>query len=111
VKTAETVSVLREGGTVALGRVRRGMAAFARRVWLGGFVAAGVARRFRKPLLVAACVGTALALTCYLAGLTVSSVVNGVAGFVGVLAGSLLVRLRRILQRVDLEGWDVSRIP
>jgi hypothetical protein len=111
VKTTEAVSALQERRAVVVTRVRRGMTAFARQVWLGGLVAAGVARRFRRPLLVAACVGTALALACYLAGPAVSSLVNGVAGFVGALAGSLLGRLRRILQRVDLEGWDVSRIP
>jgi hypothetical protein len=46
VKTTETISVLREGGVVVVGRVRRGMTAFARQVWLGGFAAAGVARRW-----------------------------------------------------------------
>jgi hypothetical protein len=111
VKTTETVSALREGGAVVVTRGRRGMTAFARQVWLGGFVAAGVARRFRKPLLVAACVGTALALACYLAGPAVSSLVNGVAGFTGALAAGALARLRQALRRLAIREWDVSRIP
>ena len=80
-KTTEAVSAVREGRIGDGGRrIRRGMTAFARQVWLGWFVAAGLVRRFRKPLLVAAAAGTALGVACYLAGPTVSSLVNGVAG-------------------------------
>jgi hypothetical protein len=111
VKTTETVSVLRECGAVVVERARRGMTAVARQVWLGGFVAAGVVRRFRRPLLVAACVGTALALACYLAGPAVSSLVNGVAGFLGALAAGALGRLRQALRRLAVREWDVHRIP
>jgi hypothetical protein len=110
-KTSEAVSALREGQVVIVERARRGMTAFARQVWLGGFVAAGVARRFRKPLLVATCVGTTLALACYMAGPTVSSLVNGVAGFLGALAAGVLARLRQTLRRLAVREWDVSRIP
>ena len=80
-KATEAVAVVREGRTVLVGRVRRGMTAFARQVWLGWFVAAGLVRRFRKPLLVALAAGTTLGVACYLAGPTVSSLVNGLAGF------------------------------
>jgi hypothetical protein len=110
-KSSEAVSALREGQVVIVGRVRRGMTAIARQVWLGGFAAAGVVRRFRRPLLVAACVGTALALACYLAGPAVSSLVNGVAGFLGALAAGALARLRQALRRLAVREWDVSRIP
>ena len=82
-------------GGGAWSRVRRGMTAFARQVWLGWFVAAGMVRRFRKPLLVAVAGGTTLGVVCYLAGPTVSSLVNGVAGFLGSLAAGGLARLRR----------------
>jgi hypothetical protein len=109
-KTAEAVSALREGRVVIVGRVRRGMTAFARQVWLGWFVAAGFVRRFRNPLLVAVAAGTALGVACYFAGPTVSSVVNGLAGFLGALAGGLLARLRGVLRRAALQEWGMGRI-
>jgi hypothetical protein len=105
VRATETASAVQQRRAVIVQRVRRGMTAFARQVWLGWFIAAGMARRLRRPLLVAAAVGTALAVTCYLAGPTVSSVVNGLAGFVGALAAAMLDRLRRALHRAAfLEG-------
>jgi hypothetical protein len=107
----EDVSSLRVGQVVVVTRVRRGMMAVARQVWLSGLMAAGVARRLRKPLLVAACVGTALALACYLAGPAVSSLVNGVAGFLGALVAGALGRLRRVLRQAAAQGWGVHRIP
>ena len=87
------------GPVVVVDHVRRGMTAFARQVWLGWFIAAGMVRRFRKPLLVAAAVGAALAVACYLAGPAVSSLVNGVAGFLGALVAGMLVRLRPLAPR------------
>jgi hypothetical protein len=111
VKTTAVVSALNEGGVQVVARARRGVAAFARRVWLGGFVAAGVARRFRTTLLVAACVGAGLALACYLAGPAVSSLVNGVAGFLGALAAGALARLRQALRHLAVREWDAGRIP
>ena len=63
--------------------------------------------RCRKPLLVAAAAGTALRVACYLAGPAVSSLVNGVAAFVGALAACALGRLRR----AELWGWSISRLP
>jgi hypothetical protein len=82
---------------VIVERVRRGMTAFARQVWMGWFIAAGMVRRFRKPLLVAA-VGTALGVDCYFAGPTLSSLVNGIAGFVGGLVAGMLGRLRLVFR-------------
>jgi hypothetical protein len=111
VKTAEAVQALREGQVVMVERVRRGMTAFAQQVWLGWTVVVGFVRRFRKPLLVAIAAGTALGVACYFAGPTVSSLVNGFAGFVGGLVAGTLGRLRRVLQRADLQEWDVSRVP
>jgi hypothetical protein len=103
VKTVEAAKALQEGQVVMVERVRRDMRVVARKVWLGWLVAAGFVRRFRNPLLVAVAAGTALGVACYFAGPTVSTVVNGVAGFVGALVGGMVVRLRRVLQRVDLE--------
>jgi hypothetical protein len=111
VKTVEAVSALREGQVVMVERVRRGMTVVARQVLLGWLVAAGFVRRFRNPLLIALAAGTTLGVACYFAGPTVSSVVNGVAGFVGALMGGMLGRLRRVLQRVDLKWWDVNSVP
>jgi hypothetical protein len=111
VKTVEAAKALQEGQVVVVERVRRGMTVFGRKVWLGWTVAAGFVRRFRNPLLVAIAGGTALAVACYFAGPTVSTVVNGVAGFAGALVGGMLGRLRRVLQRVDLEWWDVNSVP
>jgi hypothetical protein len=109
-KSAEAVSALQERRAVILEGVRLGMTAFARQVWLGWFVAAGMVRRFRKPLVVAAAVGTALAVTCYLAGPAVSSAVNGLAGFAGALAAGMLGRLRRALDRAALPEDYAGRL-
>jgi hypothetical protein len=111
VKTVEAVKALRVGRAVMVERVRRGMTLFGRKVWLGWHVVAGFVRRFRNPLLLAVAAGATLAVACHFAGPTVSSVVNGVAGFVGALVGGMLGRLRRVLQRVDLEWWDVNGVP
>jgi hypothetical protein len=96
-KTTEAVKALKVGRVVMVDRVRRGMTAFGRQVWLGWHVTAGFVRRFRNPLLLAIAAGAALAVACHLAGPTVSSVVNGVAGFVGGLVAGMLGRLRRVL--------------
>jgi hypothetical protein len=110
-KATQAVAALREGRVVIAGRARRGLTAFARRVWLAGVVAAGLVRRYRRPLLVALAAGTALGVACYLAGPAVSSLVNGVAGFLAALAAGALGRLRRLLRQEDLRAWCVSRIP
>jgi hypothetical protein len=110
-KATQAASALREGRAVIVEKVRRGMTAFGRQVWLGWFVAAGMARRFRKPLLVAAGVGTALAVACYLAGPAVSSLVNGVAGFAGALAAGALARLRPLLRRLAASEGGAGRVP
>ena len=89
--------IVRAGVPALLGRARRGMTAFARRVWSGVVVAAGVACRYRRALVIAVLVGTVIGLGCYLAGPTVASCVSGVAGFVGSLVASALNHLRRVL--------------
>jgi hypothetical protein len=109
-KTVQAVSALQDGRVVIAGRIRRGMTAFARQVWLGWFVAAGLVRRFRKPLLVALTAGTTLGVVCYLAGPTVSSLVNG-PGFVGALVAGMLGRLRQVPRRTAMQEWGVSRVP
>lgn len=110
-KATEAASAVREGRVAIAERVRRGMMALGRQVWLGWFIAAGMARRFRKPLIVAAGVGAALAVACYLAGPAVSSLVNGVVGFAGALAAGMLARLRPLLRRLADREWDVGRAP
>jgi hypothetical protein len=110
-KAAQAVSASRERRAVIVGRARRGLTAFIRQVWLGWFIAVGLARRFRKPLLVAAVAGTVLGVACYFAGLTVSTVVNGMAGFLGALVAGVLARLRPTLRRLAAREWDVGRVP
>jgi hypothetical protein len=110
-KSIEAASALQDRRVTIVTRVRRGMTSFARHVWLGWFIAVGMARRFRKPLLVAVAVGTALGVACYLAGPAVSSLVNAVAGFTGALVAGTLGRLRQSLRRLAIREWDVSRIP
>jgi hypothetical protein len=106
VKTSEAVSAVQERRAAIVERVCHDMTALARKVCLGCFVAAGMVRRFRMPLIVAAAVGTALAVTCYVAGPAVSSVVNGLAGFAGALVATMLGRLRRALDCAALlEGY------
>jgi hypothetical protein len=89
--------------------VRARVKGFGRRVWLGGALLVLLARRYRKPLLAALAVGTAVGLGCYLAGPTVSSVVSGVAGFVGSLAAGALTRLRRLLAGEEWGGGCLGR--
>jgi hypothetical protein len=96
-KVEEVTAVLRAGRQALVGRVCGGLTAFGRRVWLGGALLVLLARRHRRPLLMALAVGATIGLACYLAGPAVSSVVSGVAGFVGALAASALTRLRRML--------------
>ena len=77
----------------------------------GLFIAAGMARRFRRPLLVAAVAGTVLGVACHFAGLTVSTMVNGMAGFLGALVAGVLARLRPTLRRLAAREWEVGRTP
>ncbi len=110
-KVVTAVAALREGHDVLAGRVRRGLSAFARQVWLAGFVARSLARRFRRVLLVAVLSGLVVGLGCYLAGPAVASAVSGLAGFIGTLAAGLLARLRRVLRRAALPEWYAGRLP
>jgi hypothetical protein len=109
-QATEAVAALRQGRQAMAGRARRGMTAFARRVWLSGLVAASLVRRFRRPLLVALASGLLLGVGCYLAGPAVASAVSGLAGFVASLAAGTLARLRRVLRRAALQQWSVGRL-
>jgi hypothetical protein len=110
-KAAEVAAALREGPELLVGRVSRGLTAFARRVWLAGLMVRLLARRFRKPLLVALASGLVIGLGCYLAGPAVASTVSGLAGFAGTLAASLMGRLRRVLSGAELREWYLGRLP
>jgi hypothetical protein len=110
-RAAGFVPASRERRVVIVGRVRRGLTALARQMWLGCFLAARMICRFRKSLLLAAGVGTTLAVACYLAGPAVSSLVNGVVGFAATLAAEVLARLRPTLRRLEAREWDVGRAP
>jgi hypothetical protein len=109
-RTTEAAA-LQQGRHVLAGRVRRGMTAFARRVWLSGLVTAGPVRRSRKALLVATASGLVIGLGCYLAGPAVASTVSGLAGFVASLTAGTLARLRRVLRRTAVQEWSVGRLP
>jgi hypothetical protein len=109
-KASQAVAALREGRGDVVSRVRRGMSAFARRVWLAWLMAAGMVRRFRKPLLIAVASGMLLGVGCYYAGPAVSSFVSGLAGFLGSLVASGLTRLRKALASDDLADWDYAGV-
>jgi hypothetical protein len=66
-------------------------------LWMRTLLALTLARRMRKALLVAMAAGITVGLGCYLSGPVVSSLVSGVAGFVGSLATGTTNRLRRVL--------------
>ena len=100
---------MRAGRQALVGRVRGGLSALGRRVWLGGALTVLLARRYRKPLLVAMAVGTAVGLGCYLAGPAVSSAVSGLAGFVGSLVAGTRDRLRRMLAGEEWGGGCLGR--
>jgi hypothetical protein len=110
-RATEAVAALQQGRQTLTVSVRRGMSAFARRVWLSGFVAAGLVRRFRRPLLVATASGLVIGLGCYLAGPAVASAVSGLAGFTASLAAGTLARLRRVLRRAVVQEWSIDRLP
>jgi hypothetical protein len=105
------VTAFQQGRQALAASVRRGMSAFARRVWLSGFVAVGLLRRFRNPLLVATAGGLVIGLGCYLAGPAVASAVSGLAGFVASLDAGAPGRLRRLLRRAALREGYVGRLP
>jgi hypothetical protein len=102
---ASVAQYVRHGKAEALHRVRRGMTALARQAWLGLVAGVTLARRFRKPLLIALAAGTLVGVGCYCAGPVTSSVLNGVAGFVGSLAATTWARLRRLFTGNSLGGW------
>ena len=70
----------------------------AARGWSGGLMrAANVGRRLRKPLGLAAAVGVAIGIACFLAGPAVAAAVSGLAGFAASLTASASSALRRAL--------------
>jgi hypothetical protein len=108
-RVTEVAATVRAGRRALAGRVRSGLSALGRRVWLGGALLVLLARRYRKPLLAALAVGTAVGLGCYLAGPTVSSAVSGLAGFVGALVAGTRDRLRRMLSAEEWGGGCLGR--
>jgi hypothetical protein len=106
----EVAATVRAGRQALAGRVRTGLRALGRRLWLGGALLVLLARRYRRSLLAALAVGAAVGLGCYLAGPVVSSVVSGLAGFVGSLAAGVVNRLRRLPTGGELPGWRWRRV-
>jgi hypothetical protein len=86
-----------QGTRAGVGHAWRWTANLARRGWRKAIALLCLASRFRKPLLIAAGVGTAVGLGCFFAGPLVASVVSGVVGFAGSLAVGALNALRRVL--------------
>jgi hypothetical protein len=94
---AQAATAVSEGLPALLRSTCRGLTAFARRLWSGVVVAAVLAYRYRRALVIAVMVGTLIGLGCYLAGPAVAAFVSGLAGFVGSLVASALNHIRRIL--------------
>ena len=107
----QVASAVRQGGVVLVAGARRGMTAFGRLVWLAWFVAAGLVRRFRTPLLVLATAGTAIGVAVYVAGPAVSSLAGAAAVFVAALAAGATLRLRRLLRDIGRGEGGVSAAP
>jgi hypothetical protein len=93
-----------QGTRAGVGHAWRWTANLARRGWRKAVALLCLARRFRKPLLIAAGVGTAVGLGCFFAGPLVASVVSGVVGFAGSLAVGALNALRRVLAMGEPAG-------
>jgi hypothetical protein len=93
-----------------LGRVRQGLAAFARRLWSTVVVGAVLAYRYRRALVIALVLGTLIGLGCYLAGPAVASFVCGLAGFIGSLVASALSHIRRVLGGEGAEDECFGRL-
>jgi hypothetical protein len=110
-KARQVASAVRQGGVVLVAGARRGMTAFGRLVWLAWFVAAGLVRRFRRPLLVLAAAGTAIGVAVYVAGPAVSSLAGAVAVFAAALAAGVALRLRRLLRDIGWGEAGVSAAP
>jgi hypothetical protein len=110
-KAAEAAAAFQRGRQTLAVSVRRGMSAFSRRLWLSGLVAAGLLRRFRRPILVATVSGLVIGFGCYLAGPAVASTVSGLAGFSASLAAGTLARLQQVLRRAAVQEWSVGRLP
>jgi hypothetical protein len=68
-----------------------------RKGWMLMHMLAALAKRFRRQLLLAVCVGMLVGVVCYFAGREIASIGCGLAGFVGSLATAVTNRLRRML--------------
>jgi hypothetical protein len=106
----QSATVVSEGVPALAVRVRRGLTAFARRLWSGVVVTAVLAYRYRRVLVIAVMVGTLIGLGCYLAGPAVASFVSGLAGFVGALIASALNHIRRVLHNDGVEDESFGRL-
>src|SRR5262249_5379511 len=99
VATRAAVSMVRGGAVVASGcraaasRAARSVRAF----WVRTLLALHLARRLRRPLVIAAGVGLLVGVGCDYAGPVVSSAVSGAAGFAASLAAAGLRAVRRAL--------------
>ncbi len=81
---------------------RRYVTSLTRRTWLRTLIVFGLARQFRKPVLVSLGVGTAVGLGCFFAGPLVASVFSGLVGFAGSLTAGVLGGLRKLLVADEL---------
>jgi hypothetical protein len=103
-------TIVREGLPALMGRLCQGLTAFARRVWSGVVVAAVLAYRCRRALVIAVIVGTLIGVGCYLAGPAIASFVSGLAGFVGSLVASALNHIRRLLGSEGVQDECFGRL-
>ena len=91
-----------DSGAQTVRGVKRGMSRLGRRVWFSFLTILALLARFRRPIVVALGVGVSIGLGRYLAGPMVSSFTSGLGGFVGSLLACLLVRLRQLMNRLEL---------
>ena len=83
----------RTRAAAACGRV----ASAARRVWAGVLTLKCLARRFRRPVLVALGVGSAAGVLAYFSGPWAAAAAGWLSGFVTALAVQAGVALRKVL--------------
>jgi hypothetical protein len=93
-----------QGTRTAAGHAWRCASDLARRGSRKALALLCLAGRFRKSLLIAAGVGTAVGLGCFFAGPLMASVVSGLVGFAGSLAVAALNALRWVLAPAESAG-------
>src|SRR5262245_24961079 len=97
---ARAAAALVRGGDVVASGCRAAAArvvSSVRGFWVRALLALHLARRLRRPLVVAAGVGLLVGLGCYCAGPVVASACSGAAGFAASLAASAWAAVRRAL--------------